>query len=92
MGNWNITIRGVGCHHNGKPEIDANMQAAEFVKLLKKSGHAIASATITYGGEETLDPVPYEGRLCATSGCNIRMSEGSPVFCPIHNDQNTPTP
>jgi hypothetical protein len=59
MGNWNITIRGIGCHHSGKPEIDADLQAKEFVKLLRKSGHTIMSATITHGGETQLqEPEP----------------------------------
>lgn len=65
MGNWNISIRGVGVHHNGKktdgtpslPE-DADVMAHDFVKKLRDAGHSIASAEITYGGAEDLVPEP----------------------------------
>ena len=51
MGNWNINIQGVGCHHNGKPEIDADLLAAEMVGRLVGQGHTIESATFTHGGK-----------------------------------------
>lgn len=54
MGNWNITVRGVGIHHNRKQPRDANRMAAEFVKKLKDAGHTVVSASITHGGEEDL--------------------------------------
>ncbi len=54
MGNWNINIRGVGCHHNPKLLTDANRMAAKFVKELKDAGHNVHSASITYGAEEDL--------------------------------------
>jgi hypothetical protein len=57
MGNWNINIQGVGCHHNGKPEIDADAAALELVKILKKQGHTIESATFTHGGKMDLLPL-----------------------------------
>ncbi len=56
MGNWNITIRGVGAHHNLDYPKDANKMAAKFVKELKDAGHNIVAATITHGGEENLLP------------------------------------
>lgn len=60
MGNWNITIRGVGAHHNKKYKDDANRMAAEFVQKLLAAGHNIQSATITHGGEDNLtDPGKY---------------------------------
>jgi hypothetical protein len=49
MGNWDISIKGVGIHHNGR-EDDAEQMAAEFVKALKGKGHSISSAVMTYGG------------------------------------------
>lgn len=55
MGNWNITIRGVGCHHNPDLPTDANRMAAGFVAALKRAGHAIQAATFTHGGEENLE-------------------------------------
>ncbi len=55
MGNWNITIRGVGCHHNKNLTTDANRMAAEFVDKLKAAGHCIVAASFTYGAEDKLD-------------------------------------
>lgn len=54
MGNWNISIHGVGCHHNKKLKTDADRMAADFVKQLRDAGHAVGKATITYGGEEDI--------------------------------------
>ena len=60
MGNWNITIRGVGAHHNKAYPKDADRMAAAFVKELKEAGHQVVSATITHGGEADLsDPDKY---------------------------------
>ncbi|BCM89070.1 hypothetical protein IAD21_00913 [Abditibacteriota bacterium] len=67
MGNWNINIQGLGCHHNNNPEIDADMAAADFVKTLKSQGHTIQSATFTYGGTVDLFGAPTQmasERLC----------------------------
>lgn len=60
MGNWNITVRGVGSHHNKKYPEDANRMAADFVAALKRAGHTVTSATITHGGEDDVsDPAAY---------------------------------
>lgn len=60
MGNWNISIKGVGVHHNKSYPDDANRIAAECVAKLRAAGHSIASATITYGGDDNLeDPTVY---------------------------------
>jgi hypothetical protein len=61
MGNWNITIRGTGCHHNDKADVrDANKAAAEFVQRLKADGHTITAASFTYGAEDDLgEPDKY---------------------------------
>jgi len=57
MGNWNISIHGVGAHHNKKLEADANRLAAKFVAELKAAGHTVSAATFTHGGEDNiLDP------------------------------------
>lgn len=37
MGNWHISIEGVGVHHNTDYEKDANKMAKQFVEDLKKS-------------------------------------------------------
>lgn len=60
MGDWAIVIRGTGCHHNSDPKIDADHEAAEFVRRLKAQGHTIKSATFTSGGEHDVsDPEWY---------------------------------
>lgn len=68
MGQWNITIRGTGAHHNrdadGKashPQ-DADRMLSRFVRELRKAGHSLASATITHGGEQDVlaNPSPAD--------------------------------
>lgn len=60
MGNWNMTVRGVGCHHNREYPTDANRMFAAFVKSLKDAGHQIEAATITFGGQDDVsDPIEY---------------------------------
>jgi hypothetical protein len=54
MGQWNITIRGTGIHHNKKQPKDANRMAARFVRELKAAGHTITVASITHGGDQDL--------------------------------------
>lgn len=50
MGNFNLTIRGVGIHHNQRPD-DVEQMAADFVDKLRAAGHTIVAATVTTGGE-----------------------------------------
>lgn len=64
MGTWNISIRGIGQHHNAgatyQPDAfkkDADHLAKEFVKQLISSGHSIVSCEITYGSADNLLPV-----------------------------------
>ena len=54
MGNWNISIRGVGVHHNKNLPHDANRMAVTFVKMLRDAGHTVTAAEITYGGAEDI--------------------------------------
>jgi hypothetical protein len=64
MGNWNITVRGIGSHHNPQLPADANRMAAEFVRALKKAGHSIVAASFTHGAEDDLqDPDGYLDNL-----------------------------
>ena len=49
MGNWNISVRGIGPHHNNQP-FDADKMAARFVRDLLLAGHGICGADITHGG------------------------------------------
>lgn len=48
MGNWNVSVEGVGCHHNGKP-YDVEAITNEYVKQLKAAGHTVTKATVTTG-------------------------------------------
>lgn len=56
MGNWNITIQGIGPHHNDATDTprDAEKLAAEFVQRLRDVGQIVKSATITYGSKDAL--------------------------------------
>lgn len=54
MGNWTITIHGIGCHHNEDLASDANCMAAQFTDKLKAAGHNIEHASFTHGGREDL--------------------------------------
>lgn len=54
MGNWNITIQGVGQHHNADDPKDANVMADIFVHELRQAGQSITHASITYGSQETV--------------------------------------
>lgn len=60
MGNWNISIRGVGPHHNGQP-YDAEQVAARAVEELRAAGHTVVSAEVTYGGVVVLSDGQYGG-------------------------------
>lgn len=55
MGNWNISIEGVGVHHNKDLPTDADKMAKKFVDELKAAGHTITKATITFGGAQNLN-------------------------------------
>ncbi len=56
MGNWNISVRGIGPHHNEILPTDADKMAKSFVRELIAAGHKIASAEITHGGADDLLP------------------------------------
>lgn len=61
MGQWHISIRGTGVHHNGpEQKNDAEKMAARFAQELKDAGHTVHAAAITYGGEQDITPpVPH---------------------------------
>lgn len=63
MGNWHISIEGIGCHHNQQLETDANKMASKFVKALKDAGHTVTKATFTHGGCDNLEGSWYESYL-----------------------------
>lgn len=54
MGDWHISIQGVGCHHNKDYPADANRMARKFVEDLRAAGHTVTEATFTSGGKEAL--------------------------------------
>ncbi len=75
MGNWNITIQGTGCHHNGKPEIDADLAAARLVEELLAQGQDVSLATFTSGGtQDLLQTVQREDRVrCIVNGVQTEL-------------------
>lgn len=52
MGNWNITIQGVGAHHNKDYSKDANLMYEKFVKELREAGHYVHHASFTHGAAQ----------------------------------------
>ncbi len=58
MGNWHISIQGVGSHHNKDSPTDANRMAKDFVTSLQKAGHHIENAEFTHGGKDGLIDEP----------------------------------
>lgn len=73
MGNWHISVRGVGAHHNENYPQDANRMAAEFVEALRAAGHSVMAADFTYGAAENLNTNEMfvettPGRICR--GCS----------------------
>ena len=67
MGDWNINIQGVGCHHNPPNadgvQTDAEKMAAQFVLALRKAGHSVSAATFTAGSKTDLDPSGIQGAV-----------------------------
>ncbi len=59
MGNWHISIQGIGAHHNPNNPNDAEKMAAEFLHDLKEAGHLIGAATFTHGACDELHNVRY---------------------------------
>lgn len=57
MGDWHISIRGTGAHHNKHFPSDANRLAKNLVQQLREAGHHVKSAVFTHGGEEDLTHV-----------------------------------
>jgi hypothetical protein len=50
MGNFNITVRGVGIHQSGSPN-DVEQMTARFIDQLVYAGHNVMGGTVTIGGE-----------------------------------------
>jgi hypothetical protein len=55
MGNWHMSIEGVGCHHNNIEE-DADKLFKEFVEKVKNFGQNVTHASFTHGGAEVIKP------------------------------------
>jgi hypothetical protein len=63
MGNWHLSIEGIGAHHNHDNPGDADRLAKIFVKVLTDAGQTINKATFTHGGSESLNPIPTSGSV-----------------------------
>ena len=46
MGNWNLTIKGCGMHHNKLPG-DADRVGVEALKALRAAGSTVSEAKLT---------------------------------------------
>ncbi len=53
MGQWHISIKGTGQHHNGSP-LDAEQMAQKFVAELEAAGHRLSEADVVHGGRTVL--------------------------------------
>ena len=63
MGNWKITITGVGAHHNPNNPTDADRIARQVVRVLTASGQAVNAAFFFHGaGNEREDLLAEGGR------------------------------
>jgi hypothetical protein len=56
MGNWNISINGIGQHHNSDKEHDADELAKKLVLDLIEAGQSVSSATFTNGSADDMTP------------------------------------
>lgn len=52
MGNWAIVVTGHGAHHNKKPDIDADIIAAEMIDKLIAAGQVIEHASFLNGSSD----------------------------------------
>lgn len=73
MGNWHISIEGVGAHHNADYPKDANKMGEAFVALLKDAGHTISKATFTHGGFQDLGSPNARGHIAQTAAPSILL-------------------
>lgn len=72
MGNWNINIQGIGCHHNGQNPTDADLMAADFVTKLREAGHLVEGAIFTHGAkEDIIDGRNVHQRSRVSGGCGL---------------------
>lgn len=86
MGNWNITIEGVGPHgnhltHNGAPN-DAEAHAARAVRDLVEGGHNVTHAMVHAGGGRVELAVGRESGAVA-----VQRSDGGPAVQLLAVDQ-----
>ena len=58
MGNWTITIKGTGPHHNGKA-FDAESVAGRTCQHLLRHGHTIQDATLVVGNGDA-EPIRFD--------------------------------
>lgn len=60
MGNYSITIEGVGSHDNGK-SYDAEQMATDLVEKLRAAGHTITHTSFVCGTNRALshEPLPH---------------------------------
>lgn len=58
MGNWILTVRGCGQHHNDGDPNDANERAMGFVRHLCEHGQTITAATFAH--DNVLEKLPYD--------------------------------
>ncbi len=86
MGNWNITIEGVGPHGNlthVRAADDAESVAARAVRDLTEGGHSVTHATVHAGGGRIEMAVHDDG-----IGRWVARSDGGAVTPIVENKQD----
>jgi len=64
MGNWHISISGVGTHHNQPPHAgDVDLLVRRFVEELIALGQVVTHAALTHGGAEELPANNFTGAI-----------------------------
>lgn len=82
MGMWNISIEGVGAHHNKEYPLDADRMAQAFVKQLREAGHIVEKASFTYGGREVLKIDFAPDREVIGAAYNRHIESSPPTAAP----------
>jgi len=79
MGNWNVNLTGVGCHHNADPN-DVEQLTAKFVEQLRKAGHNVVTATVHTGGEtQVIDRPAAQANILPDTGRRVVTVNGKDV-------------
>jgi hypothetical protein len=86
MGNWHLSVQGVGAHHNADHPSDADRMFARFVGDLKAAGHSVTVASMTYGSAQMeVGGQSFAGPLTSVEpSVTTTVNLGSSMDPPLH--------